>query len=244
MSSDICLIDAAWAQNVLSGGEEESDSPLEPDQGEVKGDLRIIRFLERPFRFPRQFVVMKPLPEEENGTVVLLDNGDSSLSLLKVRLISKSRAMPYRKPEKAIKGIHDSLDDDQGLVEVGNGFMGYSGRDYIYSIVKTKLEPSGVQYCLTLHIKDDGYATAVEGFFDEVGTTGTRDAAVFELKRREGAVEITDDGISGWNHDPYDSTRQRGFLLNLSESVEYDDMFPEHPLSVLRRTLSVLIDNN
>jgi hypothetical protein len=74
--------------------------------------------------------------------------------------------LPYRKndafnnPQAVIDGIHNSLGDDQGLVEAEAAIL----NKCIYSIVKTKMEPSGVQYCLTLHFDISGKYYIVTGF--------------------------------------------------------------------------------
>jgi hypothetical protein len=55
---------------------------------------------------------------------------------------------------------------------------------------------------------------------------------------------VTEDGIIGWNRDPYDETIKTGFLMNLSEQSEYDSMFPSHPLSLLRELARFIIEHN
>lgn len=111
------------------------------------------------------------------------------------------------------------------------------GNPFIYSIVKTKAEPSGVQFGLTLDIGVGSAALHVQGFFDEKGTTGLRAAMVYELMRRENKVG---PAMEGWSKDPYDEKHTRGFLANLSEREEFDAMFPEDPLSMARAFVACL----
>ena len=40
--------------------------------------------------------------------------------------------------------------------------------------------------------------------------------------------------------DPYDENIDLPYMMNLSEKEEYDKMFPEHPLSRLRKYLADL----
>ena len=156
---------------------------------------------------------------------------------LKTRPITPSELMPVFAPQDLINGIHGSLAADQGLVEVKNG-KGSCGA-YIYSIVKTAKEPAGVQYCLVLHLCDDDGAVEIVGFFEEVGSTGGRETAVFEMSLRSGAVKSSD--ITRWQYDPYDPGRKEGFLMNISERAEYDELFKEHPLSKLRGLVSMIV---
>ena len=74
-------------------------------------------------------------------------------------------------------------------------------------------------------------AVHIQGIFNETDITGQRDAAVYEIERRNGNVE---ENSEGWLKDPYDESISREYAMNLSEYEKYDDMFPQHPLSVAR----------
>ncbi len=78
----------------------------------------------------------------------------------------------------------------------------------------------------------------------EGGVTGQRDAVVFELESRKNNVKLTENGVEGWTRYPYDETITEGFLMNLSEQIEYDSMFPTHPLSLLRECARFIIEHN
>lgn len=71
----------------------------------------------------------------------------------------------------------------------------------------------------------------ISGYFDEIGTTGIRDVMVFEILRRKGKVN---EDMESWTADPYDPSVKTGFLMNISEREQYDEIFPDHPLSVVR----------
>jgi hypothetical protein len=79
----------------------------------------------------------------------------------------------------------------------------------------------------------------VTGFFSEQGITGKRDTVVYELARRDGIVK---SGFEGWAFDPYDNSFSRGFLMNLSENKQFDEMFPLHPLSETRKFIKNLLE--
>lgn len=133
-----------------------------------------------------------------------------------------------------VTGIRPALaENDSGLVEVATG-RDLAGHQFVYTIIKGRIEPPGMQYTLTLHTESEGTARfKIQGFFSERGTTGVRDAIVLDLKRRDGTVHLGEHGLEGWLVNPYDAV-DNGLLINLSESHEYDSMFPNHPLTQAR----------
>ena len=121
-------------------------------------------------------------------------------------LIAPGYAVPLEDAAPLIDGIHGLLGDDQGLVEARCGRTSF-GRALAYAIVKTAEQTDGVQYCFTLQAAYPSFVLNTQGFFDEAGTTGLRDAAFFEEAVGEGLV--SGDG-RGWRRDPYDPSYVRG----------------------------------
>ena len=110
-----------------------------------------------------------------------------------------------------------------------------------YTVIKTifkfKLSPSGVVYIGSYTIPFEKCSYVIKIQCPEIGTTGVRYSAVFELALRKGLVEICNNSVKGWIKDPYDENIDLPYMMNLSEKEEYDKMFPEHPLSRLRKYL-------
>lgn len=181
---------------------------------------------------------LNAMPEDPPDLVCHAKQTGGCIAVLKVRPIQPQEMMPVESPEVVIDGIHRSLADDQGLVEVKSGQC-CGGGEYIYSIVKTAVTPSGVQYCLVLHLRDASGVVEIVGFFDEAGDTGIRDTEVFAMCLQKGMVTMP--GAEGWRRDPYDESRKSGFLMNISERPEYDSGFKWHPLSELRGLVACLI---
>lgn len=186
------------------------------------------------------FMKMNSMPDDPADSVVYGNECSTMTSFMLLFPISKEKAMPFGKPELIINGIHDSLADNQGLIEVNSGRT-KCGIDYIYSIIKTKNQPSGVQYTLRGHFNYKHEPLEILAFFDEAGITGQRDAIIFGLARRE---NIIDENMNGWIADPYSADYKKGFLMNLSEQREYDKHFPGHPLTELRKFIDFFIENN
>jgi hypothetical protein len=79
----------------------------------------------------------------------------------------------------------------------------------------------------------------------EHGTTGVREALVTANLMNAGKLSIEDYRRS-WAHDPYEPAFagvDRSVLRFMSDDECYDEQFPHHPLSRVRRVLAVLPEN-
>jgi hypothetical protein len=150
-----------------------------------------------------------------------------------------NRAMDFRDVQPTIDGIHKTLSDTQALIEVKIGITKHD-YPYAYSIIKNKIEPSGVNYFMLLQVAYGHAVLNIKAFFEEIGTTGIRDTMIWELAYRQGIV--TDNKNSKWWFDPYDKDYKHPFLMNLSEKEEYDELFPDHPLSQCRKFVKYITE--
>ena len=180
--------------------------------------------------------MLQSMPEDPPGTQVFGTATDNCECFFIAYPMGSQSTMPFDNPQEVIEGIHVALADDQALIEVNSG--GTAETRTIYSIIKTKKQPAGVQYTLTMDVATQNGAIHLQGFFDEVGRTELRDTAVFEFMLRDGSVT---NGFEGWMADPYDLNYQKPYLMNLSEREDYDEMFPAHPLSMARTFINELI---
>ena len=149
--------------------------------------------------------------------------------------IDPEDAMDFNDTQALIDGIHYTLAENQALIEVENGRR-ISGFPYIYSIVKTyNREEESVGYTLVLdfRLRPNSSVVRVQGFFQEYGVTGVRDASVFARLSQE------DKGFSEdkWFFDPCDPDFEAPYKMNLSDLADYDDLFPDHPLSQCRKLI-------
>ena len=186
------------------------------------------------------YQLLKTLPEDPTGCVNYGSATSSSETFIQAFPIPYSSAMDFGNSQSIIDGIHNSLADNQALIEVNTG-MTRRSYHYAFSIIKTKME-QGVQYFLLLQIMYGHVVLNIKAFFSEKGMTGIRDATVWELKCREGVVSHNDD--SQWAYDPYDKDYNHSYQMNLSEKEEYDKMFPEHPLTQCREFAKYVIEQS
>jgi hypothetical protein len=106
--------------------------------------------------------------------------------------------------------------------------------------VKVPQQPSGMTYLGSLTFPFRDFSLVLKIQCEERGVTGVRDAVLFDEKLRSGEVHLNpDDGdITGWMKDPYDVTRTSGLARNLADDDEYDQRFPDHPLTRARSFMS------
>ena len=192
---------------------------------------------------PEQYGKVKSLPEDPPMSETYMFDSAGTQAFVQVYPIPLPYAMPFEEPEKVIAGIRSKLSEDQGIIQVENGGTKANCR-YIWSIVKTLKKPSGIQYTLTMHIEREECVMHLQGYFDENGKTGLRDFVVFDRLSHKKAIRVTKKGIDGWMKDPYDPAYTRGVLMNLSEQQKYDELFPDHPLSVLRQLIRDIVEQN
>lgn len=194
-------------------------------------------------KLPEYYQRAKSMPGDPEGSSAYGTGSNNFEAFVLVFPIPLSEVMPIGNDEAIIKGIHNSVAENQALIEVKSG-QTKGGKIYAYSIVKTKMEPSGMQYFLLLDMADPKTRTAEQfrGFFSETGMTGVRDTTVYSQLVNEGYLKPGD--TSAWMRDQYDETLTGRFLMNLSEVEGFDEYFPEHPLSVARKTVGELVENN
>jgi hypothetical protein len=76
----------------------------------------------------------------------------------------------------------------------------------------------------------------------ELGTTGVREAVVAASLMNEGKL-LPQEYEARWGQDPYDPAYRgvdNSVLRFLSDDDVYDEQFPQHPLSKVRRVLAAL----
>lgn len=83
----------------------------------------------------------------------------------------------------------------------------------------------------------------------EHGTTGVRDAGVTALLAEAGELELelfdkpdssgSVGSVKSWFQDPYDPNYKGHITRSISDDEKYDSLFPDHPLSKVRRTLDI-----
>jgi len=103
-------------------------------------------------------------------------------------------------------------------------------------VFKTPRQPRGMVYVgsLTFPFQEFSYVAKIQCV--EPGSTGLRDAVVFQELSQRGTLEFDNETRSfrGWAAGPYDPTYKAPLLRNRSDDEQFDASFPDHPLTDVR----------
>ena len=178
-----------------------------------------------------------------NDEIAISKVTDRSVNIVIINKIDNDKAIPFDGKDLLIDGIHKSLNDNQGLIEVENGKT-KRGYEYIYSIIKELDEDSlGVTYLFRMHIGNKNDTVEIMASFREQGMTGERDSFGAALAQNTGIVSFGEEGLIGWSEDPYDPQFSTGIPMNLSERPALDALFPDHPLSQAREFVVAIVED-
>lgn len=184
-------------------------------------------------------ILNKKMPKEYGCPPDAVDYrliNDCTYGYLITYRVSDEESIPFDNLGGVIAEARDYLDENTGLIEIKNGDTKNNGK-YVYILKKMHKEPtpqlpSQVLYMLNMNIQIGNTNQFINATFEEIGSTGMREAVVMEIAMREGKVGSQ---MNGWTCDPYDPKFTKGFLMNLSEDEKYDQMFIHHPLTEARR---------
>ncbi len=183
---------------------------------------------------PEYYQRVESMPDDPEESVPFMVQTENAACFVLLFPVGESQSLPRRK-EDLIAGIRQYLGENQGLIQVE------TDESYVFSIVKTLKEPSGVQYALTYQRFCEGFILNIQAFFEELGRTGMRENYVYEMCRKKGIVGADNDPFKGWSRDSYDESIKTGTRMNISEEEQFDEMFPGFPLTMCREFLKTII---
>ena len=189
-------------------------------------------------KIPEGYQILERLPEDPADCITFGIMYETAMVQISAHSIPVDKAIPFN-VEHTIEGTRHFLSPDQALIEAGNGKTA-EGNPFVYTIVKMKMEPSGVQYILHLNEWIGDECFQIHGQFVENGMTGMRDTTIYSYLRQEGILK--EAGDPNWWRDPYDDNDPHPFKMNLSELEQFDEAFPGHPLSLCRDYLKTVIE--
>ena len=235
----------------LGGAVSSGAHAIKETAGNIREDIEEIRKNEKiTLTLPEEYKRIKLTFQKELNIPKTAESyaqrTDSMKALLLLYEISEEIAMAFDDDQSIIDNLHETMDENTGLVEVGSGTTG-SGNPYSYDIIKHPNNPdsktaSGNEYTVNFNCRISGRIMFLNGSFSEAGMTGARDSSIYLVYCRQNEIEV--GSFDGWMSDPYDETYKKGFLMNYSEKKEFDTMFPDHPLSKARELIQFVIDNN
>ena len=197
-------------------------------------DIQELHVNGKSVSIPKYYQRVDSMPDDPEGSLPYMVQTENAACFALIFPVDESQSLP-RTQDELIAGIRQFLGENQGLIEA------IAETDYVFSIVKTLKQPSGVQYVLTYQKFYPEFILNIQAFFEETGMTGIRDNVVYEMCCRQNIVGPEDDPFSGWTQDPYDANVKTGALMNISEQKQFDEKFPGFPLSMCREFVRTLV---
>lgn len=129
-----------------------------------------------------------------------------------------------------IPRVQAELPENGALIYASPGYTAGNTR-CVAVIAKLKNEETlGTDYMLTIQLLDEEMME-LQALFSEIGDVGYRDKAVY--------ANTGFDNVTPWTEDPY-TGETGGFALSRGEQIQYDMLFPEHPLTKAREFMWVV----
>lgn len=147
---------------------------------------------------------------------------------------------------KDASNINDMRIMYRGMITQAKGAIVEVEKDYVGSLLAVKTifkfpqDPSGFAFLGSYTVPREDFSLVLKVQCPERGPTGMREAVILDKAMGEGLVENTKEG---WFSDPYDPEFKAPVLSNIADREEYDEKFPKHPLSKVRKTLKLIKDN-
>lgn len=203
------------------------------------------------FLIPDGYTNLKPNKKDKIGDpradkakeqFVYGNSADYSRGCFIVFDTSAEEAMDFDGKQDVIDGIHETMNDKQGLICVESGKTN-RGYDYIYSIVKTidDEQTLGVNYYVRMNLGYKGKILELQASFVEVNFTGLRESTASIMACDIGLIKPGD--LEGWCEDPYDPSFTKGIRMNLAERAGLDAFFSDNPLSQARELVHAIISD-
>ena len=132
----------------------------------------------------------------------------------------------------ALRGYYRHMMADRNGAIVSVDCVDVAGLPALRAVFKVKQDPHGMTYIGSYTFPFDTFSYVIRIICPEIGTTGLRDAMVADK------CGWTVDGPDPqFQQDPYDPNFKASVLRNKSDDEEWDELFPEHPLSRIRAAL-------
>ncbi|WHI47257.1 hypothetical protein [Microbulbifer sp. VAAF005] len=133
---------------------------------------------------------------------------------------------------------------EQGIGIVQCDLVTVSGQKAVKTIGKKIVQGQPALYIGSLAIPMSDRSFVLSLYSQEAGITGMRDTVLFsKLSSESDKLKPDPDSgkMIGWAQDPYFPKYDGPCLRNLSESEDYDNQFPNHPLTKVRSRIGELV---
>lgn len=167
---------------------------------------------------------------------------DPSGDVISLNLFPADEALPSLTDTQGLRAYCRRVATSQssGLVEVTSA-VGAEGPCVVYIYKRLRIPAFTFFGVIATPVPCGTWVWMIVAY--ERGTTGVREALVTSRLVNSGQLSLHSYEGS-WAQDPYDPSFRdvdRGTLRYISDAIEYDPDFPDHPLSKVRRELPRLL---
>jgi hypothetical protein len=127
---------------------------------------------------------------------------------------------------------------DNGGAQIDFGIINIAGFNAICNTLKIpdKKRDTGIIVIGKIGFAFENCAWVINFESREGALTGVREAVVMDELMREGQVQLQPGGVNGWVVD--EKIRPNTLRTNRSDAPQYDQRFPDHPLSAVRAAMN------
>ena len=205
---------------------------------------------EEPIKLPADYILQDPVPEVPGVPAALIYKLDSRLAAAELLCFAgpEERSLPFSSELSIVEAVRRRTKGTRtAIIEVGRG-MTRTGMTYAYSITKHEYYIKSdaflcMEYTLDMNIDFPDLNWFINGSFLEEGNSVDRDTEIMQSIARD-RFGNADRAREAWRRDPYDPELREELLMCYSERAEFDQSYPDHPLSKVRELLRFIARNN
>ena len=137
-----------------------------------------------------------------------------------------------------LRFVYRTIANNSGAGLISADVFNVDGIDCVQTIFKMPQANRGMVYIGSLTVPFAEFSFVIKIQCQEVGFTGLREAVVLDRLFDEGTDVSEENGeLKNWERDPYDPEGAYPLMPNRAEDERYDEDFPVHALSRVRRWL-------
>ena len=156
---------------------------------------------------------------------------------------------PFVKDQIENQRLHKQI--QESLAEREIGLMNFEIKEVngvTCRIIHTKeiqSDPGATRYTSSIQLPVQGKSCIITVSAREKSPTGRRSALVLTRLMKAGEVSFNREtaDLDNWYVDPYDSKLAGLLVRNKAELEQYDDIFPDHALTLVRKTVHNIVNS-
>jgi len=174
-------------------------------------------------------------PEEAAEDLIVWTN--EAHDRMEYRIAKKPPRLPSLYPLEGIQKFASQRWNNETTAIISVDVLTIRGMSIVRSVLKRKIGDSHVSYHGRIHIPFRDFAFEIKIKTAPVAAPSDRES---QLRAEH---ENNEDATLPWEQDPYLPDHRSDFLCCESDNGDYDDRFPEDPLTLLRQELVKIVSS-